>query len=200
MNRYTRGLRAAFLVMVGVALAIVPSWALAYDCNALVVDDAGALGSGISTVEVAAQKLENAGAYVRVRTVTNFGGFVDVDRYEADYEAHCQAWQDMNGGTKSNLLVFAVSFGDQRGAGLYYGDLWKKTLDAQWNTVLTDEVVPRLRDGDAPAAFVAGLDGIGEIVGVQEFVKRTSCSPEQNVIAEDSKFLQRLFRLFLGCA
>ena len=182
MNRYTRGLRAAFLVMVGVALAIVPSWALAYDCNALVVDDAGALGSGISTVEVAAQKLENAGAYVRVRTVTNFGGFVDVDRYEADYEAHCQAWQDMNGGTKSNLLVFAVSFGDQRGAGLYYGDLWKKALDAQWNTVLTDEVVPRLRDGEAPAAFVAGLDGIGEIVAATKAARTASSSGTAPVV------------------
>ena len=181
MNRYTRGLWAAFLLLVG-ALLTVPSQALAYDCTALVVDDAGALGSGIAKVEAAAQKLESSGAYVRVRTVNDFGGFADVDRYEADYEAHCPAWQDMNGGTKSNLLVFAVSFGDQRGAGLYYGDLWKKTLDAQWNTVLTDEVVPRLRDGDAPAAFVAGLDGIGEIVAATKVARTASSSGTAPVV------------------
>lgn len=175
MNRHTSGLVAAFLMLVGVALTF-PSRAFAYDCTSLVVDDAGALGSGVAKVEAAAQKLESVGAYVRVRTVNDFGGFADVDRYEADYEAHCQAWQDMNGGTKSNLLVFAVSFGDQRGAGLYYGDLWKKALDAQWNAVLTDEVVPRLRDGDAPAAFVAGLDGIKEIVVATKAASRASTS------------------------
>ncbi|NBS41765.1 TPM domain-containing protein, partial [bacterium] len=152
MRHNPRGLLAAFMLMVGF-LALWPARAMAYDCTSTVVDDAGVLGTGIGKVQASAAKLESAGAYVRVRTVNDFGGFADADRYEMDYEANCQAWQDMNGGTKSNLLVLVVSFGSQRGAGLYYGDLWKKALDANWNTVLTDEVVPRLRDGDSAAAL-----------------------------------------------
>lgn len=169
-------------LFLAIFLAMLPARAMAYDCNALVVDGAWVLGSDIGRVEAAAQKLENAGAYVRVRTVTNFGGFADVDRWEADEEAHCQAWQDMNGGTKSNLLVFAVSFGDQRGAGLYYGDLWKRALDQQWNSVLVDEVVPRLRDGDNAAAFVAGLDGIGEIVAAAKAARTATTTGTAPVV------------------
>lgn len=173
------------LMAVGVLFATIGIRpAMAYDCNALVVDEAGVFGSDIGRVERAAQELERNGAYVRVRTVENFGGFVDLDRYEADHEAHCPAWQDVHGGTKSNLLVFVVSFGDQRGAGLYYGDLWKKALDQQWNTVLTDEVVPRLRDGDSPSAFVAGLEGVGDIVTSTKASRTASTSGSPVVVVQ----------------
>jgi len=180
-----RGLRFALLALMALFIVLCPVRAMAYDCNALVVDDAGALGSDIVRVQAAAQKIENAGAYMRVRTVTNFGGFADLDRYEADYEAHCQAWQDMNGGTKSNLLVFAVSFGEtkpQSGAGLYYGDLWKKALDAQWNGVLVDEVVPRLGDGDSAAALEAGLNGFGEIIAATKAARTATTSSSAPVV------------------
>src|SRR3990172_5939650 len=124
------------------------SYGQAQDCDRLVVDEAGVFGSGIGQVESAAQELVNAGADVRVLTVRDFGGRANLDLYEADPEARCASWRAPDGGMKNNLIVFIVSFADSRGAGLYYGSLWKRTLDQQWNGIMTDEVVPRLRDGD----------------------------------------------------
>ena len=131
------------------ATAGIPT-AAAQDCNALILDNAGALSSGIEQVEATARQLENRGAYVRVRTTTNFGGFQDMDSYEATLEASCPTWQDASGGTKANLIVLAVSFGDKRGAGLYYGDLWKSELEREWNPLLVDKVVPCFEAATTP--------------------------------------------------
>ncbi|MBI2839802.1 MAG: TPM domain-containing protein [Acidobacteria bacterium] len=154
--------RTAFL-----ALAIcffASAHARGQDCERAVVDEAGELGSGAGLVESAAQELVNAGADVRVRTVRDFGGSANLDLYEADLEARCASWRAPDGGMKNNLIVFIVSFGDNRGAGLYYGSLWKRTLDPQWNGIMTDEVVPRLRDGDATGAYVSGLKEIARVI------------------------------------
>ncbi len=148
------------------ATAGIPT-AAAQDCNALILDNAGALSSGIEQVEATARQLENRGAYVRVRTTTNFGGFQDMDSYEATLEASCPTWQDASGGTKANLIVLAVSFGDKRGAGLYYGDLWKSELEREWNPLLVDKVVPLLRSGDNAGALTGALKGIGGIIDAQ---------------------------------
>lgn len=162
-----RSLNGANPRWIFVAIAICFSgWSSgqAQDCDRPVVDEAGVFGSEIGQVESAALEVVNAGADVRVRTVTDLGGRANLDLYEADLEAMCASWRAPDGGMKNNLIVFIVSFGENRGAGLYYGSLWKRTLDQQWNGIVTDEIVPRLRDGDAAGAYVSGLKEIARVI------------------------------------
>lgn len=171
------------------AALLAPLGARADDCDRTVVDGAGVIGNDVSRVETAAQKLVNAGAAVRVRTVMNNGGYASLDLYEAAEERRCQSWQAPDGGTRNTLVVFMVSFGDQRGAGLYYGTQWAHKLDAEWPTVLTAQVTPRLRDGNFAAAFEAGLNEIARVVAA----KPTSAAGPTTIVNKPATNLSGLW-------
>lgn len=188
MNRHTRGLVAAFLMLAGVLLAF-PSRALAYDCNALVVDDAGAFGSDIGRVQAAAQKLADAGALVRVRTVQDFGGFADLDAYEFDHWSNCKGWRSLDGqGDKSNLLALFFSFDDdqqtQRDYGFYFGDAWKPQLTGKDVKILTDFAKPKLLDGDNADAVIAALSEAGKLISAPAAVTMSSSGNAPVVVVQ----------------
>ncbi len=144
-------------------LFLVPAAARAQNCDATVVDEAGALGSGAARVEAAAQELTAAGAEVRVRVIRTFGSAGSLDRYEAAMERSCLSWQAVDGGTKNNLVALFVAVGDRK-TGLYYGSLWKRSLDTRWTAIQTDEMNPRFRDGDFAGGIAAGLKEITQVV------------------------------------
>jgi hypothetical protein len=106
---------------------------------------------------------------VRVRTVRDFGGsgYASLDDYKAAAMGFCPSWQAADNpgvGMKNNLIVFMVSYGSRRGAGLYYGDQWRAKLDAEWPALLSGEVVPRLRGGRNGEAFVTAMNGVAGLI------------------------------------
>src|SRR5512142_3009538 len=105
-------------------LLSAPLTARAQDCDSPVVDQANAFGSDATRVEAAARKLQALGADVRVRTVRDFGGWENLERLADDYQRNCVTWRAQDGGFKTNLLVFMVSYGRKRGAALFYGKTW----------------------------------------------------------------------------
>jgi hypothetical protein len=151
---------AAFFIVIAAPFAAQAQ----SDCDALVVDEAGAFGSGFGRVEAAAQDLANAGAVVRVRTVTDFGGYGSLDAYEASIEARCPSWRADDGGTRNNLIAIIVSYGSQRDLGMWYGTYWKPKLDDAYVRILAEELRPRLRDSDSVAGFVGALNETRTVV------------------------------------
>jgi len=159
------------LAVLAAALALfAPASAWAFDCDRTVVDEAGAFGDGeMISVENAAAALARQGAEVRVRTVRDFGGpgYASLDAYKAAAMRFCPSWQAADNpveGMRNNLIVFMVSYGSQRGAGLYYGDQWRAKLDAEWPALLGSQVVPRLRDGRNGEAFVTAMNGVAGLI------------------------------------
>ncbi len=147
----------------GLFFLLVPASARAQNCDLTVVDEAGVFGSGAARVEAAAQELTAAGAEVRVRVIRTFGSAGSLDRYEAAMEKSCLSWQAVDGGTKNNLIALFVAVGDRK-TGLYYGSLWKRSLDTRWTAIQTDEMNPRFRDGDFAGGITAGLKEITQVV------------------------------------
>src|SRR3989344_8551918 len=109
------------------ALMLGATTTFAYDCDSLVVDEAGVFGDGFHRVVTAAEKLDAVGVRIRVRTVQSFGNNSNLDRYEAAVERQCVSWQSANGGTGNNLIVVMLEM-ENREIGVYYGDLWKPAL------------------------------------------------------------------------
>src|SRR3990172_5816286 len=132
------GMRKFFFLLI-LAVMAVPVWAQAIDCNALVQDQAGVLGAGLSQVTTAAQDLVNAGADVRVLTDRSFAPQGNLDQYQAARQRSCASWQSADGGRKNNLIVFVVAVGDRK-VGLYYGEEWRTALDAKWSGILSNRV------------------------------------------------------------
>ena len=151
-----------FLGLIG-SLALVPTAALAQNCDRAVVDEAGVLGGGASRVEAAAKELESAGADVRVRVIRTFGSAGNLDNYEDALERSCRSWQAADGGTKNNLIVLIVALSDRK-TGLYYGSLFKRSLESRWLAIQTDEMNPHFRDGDFAGGIAAGLREIAQVV------------------------------------
>ena len=75
----------------------------------------------------------------------------------------CKTWQGAEGDVKNNLVVLMVSVDDKR-TGLYYGEVYRRVLDKQWNGVQKDSTNPRFHDGDFTAGMVAGLGRIAFFV------------------------------------
>jgi len=166
--RKTSGTRLAVLFAALALFAPVRAWA--FDCDTKVADEAGAFGDGDAiSVQNAVAALERQGAEVRVRTVRDFGGpgYASLDAYKAAAMRFCPSWQAADNpgeGMKNNLIVFMVSYGSRRGAGLYYGDQWRAKLDAEWPGLLSGQVVPRLRDGRNGEAFVTAMNGVAGLI------------------------------------
>lgn len=156
--------RLAFAAVTAVTLMAAPQAARAQDCDRLVVDDAGVLGSGFSRVQDAANSLMATGADVRVRTVRDFAGRPTLDDYADDLQASCPTWRAADGGFKRNLIVLMASFGDRKAVGLYYGEDWISKLDDGWPGIKAASVVPSLQKEDPVGAFVGGLTAITSAV------------------------------------
>lgn len=145
------------------------------DCNRLsALDERCGVFSraDLILVEEAAEKLRAVGAEIRVRGICNFGGYANLDLWEDAAEKACASWR-APGGTKNNLVVLAVSFGESRGAGLYYGDEYAAALRPIWTRILTQEMVPRLKAGNTQGgkhaeAFIIALEKIREAIVRQQ--------------------------------
>lgn len=156
----------ALIALVGLVAA--PAAAQAYDCDRLVVDDAGAYGSDVGRVETAARNLQSAGADVRVRTVRDFAGLADLEALADGLQAACPTWRAQDGGFKRNLLVFMVSYGDRRGAALFYGETWESKLGrGVAESMIGSVVVPELRAGRDVQAFETWSAAVGHAIAVR---------------------------------
>lgn len=168
--------RIWFFVFVAILLAGATRSIYAQDCSALVVDEARIFRGGISDVQSAAQKLQNLGAEVRIRT---FQHGRNLDVIERDLEKRCIDWQSADQGRKNNLIVLMISVQDRQ-FGFYAGEQWRGVLETQYTRIENDSMVPRFRDGDFAGGFTAGLDQIARHLEVyinQPVASSQSSSP-----------------------
>lgn len=132
-------------------------------CDALVVDQAGKLGSDQGAVVSAANQVVSRGADVRIRIVPDMGQTPTLDVFVDRIRKDCPSWQAIDGGMKNNLVVLAVSIGNRK-TGLYYGNQWSAVLGGQWTSIQANAMNPRFRDGDFSGGVVAGLKGISAVL------------------------------------
>jgi uncharacterized membrane protein YgcG len=154
----------AFAMFAVVAIFVTPSFA--DDCNTMVVDETGRLGSNIDKVERAGKELVNAGGDVRVRVIPDSREYGNLDRYMEAMQSRCASWQSGDGGRKNNLVVVVVSM--DRQAGIFYGDQYKRALDPRFTSIRTDRMSPRFRDGDIAGGIASGIDAIRDYVVAAE--------------------------------
>lgn len=150
----------AFAMFAVVAIFVTPSFA--DDCNTMVVDETGRLGSGIEKVQRAGNELVNAGADVRVRVIPDSREYGNLDRYVDAVQTRCASWQSGDGGRKNNLVVVVVSM--DRQSGVFYGDQYMRALDQRSTSIRTDRMNPRFRDGDIAGGIASGLDAVRDYV------------------------------------
>lgn len=157
MTRYLAILSAFFMAMVFAAPAY------ADDCDTMVVDAAGRLNAaGIATVQSAGDRLNNAGADVRVRVIPRASDYGNLDQYMARMQSQCASWRAADGGRKNNLVVVLLAM--DRQSGVFFGEQWRRALDGRTAGIRTDRMNPRFRDGDFAGGLAAGLDGARDLI------------------------------------
>ncbi len=129
----------------------------------LVIDDANIFGDKITEIKAAAEELQNQGADVRVRTITSFGAYGNLDQYELQLEQRSPSWIGQNGDIKNNLIVLIISL-EERETGLYYGEIWTNVLDDNWNRIQSDIMHPLFKDGDYAGGVIQGLKEIQRLI------------------------------------
>jgi uncharacterized membrane protein YgcG len=129
----------------------------------LVIDDAGIFSNRTGEVEAAAGKLVNAGADVRVRTISSYGAAGNLDKYVEQLEQQSPSWVDQNGNFKNNLIVLIISLQEQQ-TGLYYGAVWDELMSSNWLRIQTDIMVPYFRNGNYVDGSIKGLDEIRRLI------------------------------------
>lgn len=173
--------------VVAVVLAVpVRAMAMAMDCDSAVVDDTGRIASGDRpAIDEAVKNVEQQGAEVRVRIVADFGGsgYANLDQYEQAVKNACPSWQASSGVTKSNLVIFMLSFnsGNVIKAGLYYGESWKTQLGAQWPSFLKQNVGPAVRGGGVGRGVAVALNGVAG------FIRPAATAPSGTVVNDYRK-------------
>ncbi|HTK04695.1 MAG TPA: TPM domain-containing protein [Candidatus Eisenbacteria bacterium] len=157
MTRYL-AVVSAFIMAMFVA---VPAYA--DDCNTMVVDETGRLGTtGTATVTEAGNRLVNAGADVRVRVIPSAAAYGNLDQYMARMQSQCASWRAADGGRKNNLLVVLVSM--DRQSGVFFGEQYRSALDGRTAGIRTNSMNPRFRDADFGGGIAAGLDASGRLI------------------------------------
>lgn len=181
-------------IVLGLIALMSPQIANAWDCNALVVDDAGVLsGSQESTVAASAKSLQqNKGALVRVRLVNDHAGHGSIDDYVYAHRDACRSWQTSSGKTQANLLIFAISYGNQKGATIKYGDLWKRALETEWHSILTEDMVPYLRGEDNVGALTNSMRAVSDTISAQK-ASRTARTTGAPVVVREPTDLSGLW-------
>lgn len=137
------------------------------DCDALAADETGEID--LAAIETAAEALRAAGPEPRVRAISDAGGNIDV--WAADEVARCPSWQGPDGGTRTNLVVVAVSL--DRQSGIFFGDQWAEELGEVWPSIRADAMNPRFQDGDLTGGLVAGVDAVRAAVTAPDGVTTT---------------------------
>jgi len=130
----------------------------------LVVDAAGLFGERLDEVETTAEWLQTSGADVRVRTVSSYGSAGNLDQYEMELEQNSPSWLGADGYRKNNLIVIIISLQDGGETGLYYGDHWEDVIGDHWNSLQSDVMNPRFREGDFAGGIIAGLEEIQRLI------------------------------------
>jgi len=132
-----------------------------------VIDGAGIFGADLDDVEAAVAALEQKGADVRVRTITTYSPYANLDQYQLQLEDDSPSWQGQDGNIKNNLIVLIISF-NERESGIWYGDVWDDALDDNWLRIQTDTMYPHFIQGDYSAGVIAGLNEIGRVIAAQQ--------------------------------
>ena len=134
-------------------------------CDTVIVDGAG-IFSDTSQIQKAVTELQNTGAEVRVRTMTNYGSAGSLDLYIKGIVSQCPSWQATDSGMKNNLVVFAVAM-DSHDTGIFYGAQWDDPLNNNWVRISTDFMNPRFRDGDFAGGFAAGMNEVNRLLDLK---------------------------------
>ena len=159
MGRVTRHhprIRSGFAFLAALLLvAAGPSLAAAEDVMRLegaVTDTAGALDGRVGDVEAAIDgTLDQHQVQVFVLFVRTTG-----DLPMADYATQTAATNSL--GVDDALLVVAM---DDRTDYIWVSDGLDEITDAELDTILTQELEPRLRDGDPAGAAIAAIEALG---------------------------------------
>jgi uncharacterized membrane protein YgcG len=146
--------------MMLVALVMVLSFgsdSFAQDCNVLVVDQAGILGSGISSLERAIGELKEAtGADMRLRVLASHDS---LKRYIAEQRSLCPDWRE-GSARRGNVIVMAFAM-QERKSELDYGQDWTAAIgNNQWGSIQHSVVTPRFRNKDFSGGIEAGIGAI----------------------------------------
>jgi uncharacterized membrane protein YgcG len=158
MARFLAVLAAIFMSMTFATAA------RAQECDRMVVDDTGKLGtSGTASVESAGNRLVSAtGADVRVRVIQSAATFGNLDRWKAGMQQRCVSWQSADGGMKNNLVVVVISM--DRQAGIFFGGQHRRALEGRTASIRSDKMNPRFRDGDYAGGLANGLDAARDLI------------------------------------
>jgi len=132
-----------------------------------VIDGAGIFGADLNEVEAAVAALEKKGAEVRVRTITTYSPYANLDQYELQLEDASPSWQGQDGNIKNNLIVMIISFSEAQ-SGIWYGDEWIGELNENRLRIQTETMYPHFSEGDYSGGVIAGLEEIGRVISAQE--------------------------------
>src|SRR3990170_1138411 len=153
VNRTLPFLIAALLVLMSVA----PALAQTLTGEERVVDEAGVLSDAHRT-----EALDAIGQLEEARNVQMWALFVGTTSGQPITEfADAVAAENGLGGNDA-LLVVAIE--DRRDA-MWVGDLLDEISDDEIDTIIAEEVEPRLADGNWGAAVAAAADGLDAAAG-----------------------------------
>ena len=157
MTRRTRRIGPFPALVVALVLVIaVPALARAEDILRLegaVTDSAGVLRGRVAEIETAVDRtLDAHRVQVFVVYVRTTG-----DRQMVDYAEETAATNSL--GVDDALLVVAM---DDRTDYIWVSDSLDEITDDELDAILTDDLEPRLRDGDPAGAAIAAVEALGE--------------------------------------
>ena len=132
-------------------------------CGQQIDDQANVFGAKAPQVQAAVDKLvSDTGADVHVFTVSSMGAASSFEKYVHHVINTCPAWQGVDGGVKSNLIVVAVALKERKTA-IIFGSEWKSALDSQHQRIQSSNINSRFKSGDFAGGFIAGLSEIDRV-------------------------------------
>lgn len=191
------------LLVLAVGLVIQPRPAVTQECDQTIADRAELFGDRLADVQTAVQRLEDAGAVVRVVTMRDMGQFGNLDQWEADRLRHCSSWQSAEGDRRANLVVLAISMAEKQSL-ISYGGEWSSVLDEQKVYVRKQAMGPRFKDGEFAQGFINGLDKITDLIKTKSMPQ--PATPSAPIVVKESgpppdlSGLWKVFGWLLGLA
>lgn len=162
-RRWTPAVALALVVFI----ILIPTASMAQPVDEMkVIDGAGIFGSDLDEVEAAVAELEKRGAEVRVRTITTYSPYANLDQYELQLEDASPSWQGQDGNIKNNLIVMIIALNETE-SGIWYGDEWIDELNGNRLRIQTDTMYPHFSEGDYSGGVIAGLGEIGRVISAQ---------------------------------
>jgi uncharacterized membrane protein YgcG len=154
-------LAVMFLACAGVTLA--------QDCDSLVVDQANAFGNKLQNVSQAAQKIQELGVPVYVRTFSTIQAYPElgvantIGELEKNLERHCPDWHASNGDRKDNLVAVLLAMQEKK-LLISAGPRWNDSIKPEADSIRAHYFNPYFqRNGDFAGGFVSGLGRILEL-------------------------------------